>query len=338
MAFYLDRTFRNDDRMLILHDVHLALGSDHAQIDHLVVHPFGVAIVESKSVTSSVRINAADEWERAWNGRWQGMPDPLLQGERQGILLKRLLQSRTADLLDKAIFGLMQGTFTHMAMDVFAAVSDTGTIKRSRKGQAPHAMKADAIPNAIVETVEGHRRDGALPIADLKAFGNAPRSFKVAEQLRVAHFLRVHSDARRQPAAPSAIACEAAPIPPPVTRPASGPADAGAGAGAPRVGRSSRHRSDAPADIVSPATAEPAAHDHVVALACKKCGSHDMEALIGRFGPYGHCRACDENTSVRPTCTACGEKVRVQRSPEGFAGTCGECGTAIGVRVGATEA
>jgi len=33
----------------------------------VVVHPFGVAIVERKSVTTAVRINAQDESERSRN-------------------------------------------------------------------------------------------------------------------------------------------------------------------------------------------------------------------------------------------------------------------------------
>lgn len=327
MAFYLDRTFRHDKRMLVLHDVRLAFEGDRAQLDHVVVHPFGVAIVESKSVTSSVRINAADEWERAWNGRWQGMPDPLLQGERQGILLKRLLQSRHADLLEK-ILGLRQGTFTHMAIDVFAAISDTGTIKRARKGQASRAMKADAIPNAIVETVERHRRDGALLNPDLKAFASAPRSFKEAEMLRVAHFLRVHCEGQREAAHAPAASTGGPAAPPSFGR--SGPRRA--------ASASSPARPTEPEVAPPRPTEPPVAATPATVLACKACGSNDLEALIGKYGPYGRCRACGANTSVRPRCSSCGAPVRVERSPDGFAGACSDCGTAVSISIGAPPA
>lgn len=131
-------------------------------MDHLVLHQFGAAIVESKSVTTSVRINAADEWERFWDGRWKGMPDPLLQGQRQGLLLRRLLASRDADLLDTIAFGMIQGTFTHMALDVFAAISDEGVIERAQPKQAANALKADAVPRAILDTIVRHRKATSL--------------------------------------------------------------------------------------------------------------------------------------------------------------------------------
>src|SRR5690606_3738427 len=107
MAHYLDRHFRESKKLFVLHDIKLEFEGENAQIDHLVVHPFGVAIVESKSVSTSVRLTDMDEWERL-NGRaWVGIASPLLQAERQGMLLKSLLKTREADLLDK-VLGLAQ--------------------------------------------------------------------------------------------------------------------------------------------------------------------------------------------------------------------------------------
>ncbi len=135
MAHYLDRHFGAHRSVHVLHDVRIEFEGDRAQMDHVVLHPYGAAIVQSKSVSTSVRINAAGEWERSWSGRWQGMPDPVLQGERQGLLLKRLLASKAAELLDKLAFGLVQGTFGFMAIDAFAAISDEGTIKRATRAR-----------------------------------------------------------------------------------------------------------------------------------------------------------------------------------------------------------
>src|SRR5690606_4478836 len=141
---------------------------DNAQIDHLVVHPFGVAIVESKSVSTAVRLTEMDEWERHHGRNWVGMASPLLQAARQGKLLKSLLKTREAELLDK-VLGVAQGTFSLMAVDVFAAVSDSGRIQRARKDQAPNALKADAIPAAIETSVAAYRRATSLLTLDRKS-------------------------------------------------------------------------------------------------------------------------------------------------------------------------
>ena len=103
-------------------------------MDLLVAHRFGVAIVESKSVSTSVRINSAGEWERLWRGRWEGMEDANLQGERQGIVLRALLTARQSEFLDR-LLGFLQGTFTAMALDVFVAISDpTSTPDGHKRG------------------------------------------------------------------------------------------------------------------------------------------------------------------------------------------------------------
>ena len=313
MAHYLDRHFADRKTLLVLHDLRLTFEGDAAQIDHAVVHPFGVAIVESKSVTTAVRINAQDEWERSRNGRWQGMPNPLLQGERQGILLRRLLTSRTEALLDKIVLGMFQSTFRTMALDVFAAISDGGSIQRATQDQAKQALKADAVPNAIGQLVAKHRRDGHLLNPNLKAFGEAPRSFNEAETLRIAHFLRTRSAEAR--AAPDGT-------------------DAPTPSGQDRNARTSGRRALLAAAAGESGTAPADRRGSRVRLACRHCGSLRLEPKIGRYGPYGQCRDCAKNTSVRLPCRECGSKIRVERSGSGFAGRCDACGTTTVVVVG----
>lgn len=311
MAHYLDRHFHDRKKLHVLHDVRIEHDGEVAQMDHLVVHGFGVAIVESKSVSTSVRINAAGEWERQWDGRWRGMPDPILQGERQGLVLKRLLASRESELLDK-LLGLIQGTFTHMALDVFAAISDDGTIKRAKARQAPRAMKADAIPKAVEDLVATHRRDARLFNPNLIAFAKAPRDFNDAELLRVGHFLRVRS---------TDVLVE----PPVVPEPA-----------APRTSVAS----SPPVAPTQPATSVNPGRAVVIrsTVACKSCGGADLEAAVGRYGPYAKCRSCSANTAVKIACAGCGERVRLDTGPDGFDGRCGACDRGYEVRFGAGAA
>jgi len=80
MAHYLDRAFKDRDDVHVFHDLRIEEKGEVAQIDHLVLEPFGFHIIESKSVTSSVRVNSRDEWAREWDGGWKGMASPLLQG------------------------------------------------------------------------------------------------------------------------------------------------------------------------------------------------------------------------------------------------------------------
>lgn len=300
MAHYLDRYFRDSDRFLVLHDLRLEYDGDRAQIDHLVVHPFGVAIVESKSVSTAVRINAAGEWERQWQGRWVGMPDPLLQAERQGILLKRLLHAHEGELLDR-LLGRITTTFTHMAIDVFAAVSANGRIVRARAHQAPRALKADAVPKAIEAEVEKYRRANNPLSGDIIAFVKAPRDFNKVERQRIARFLHAKHRALADPvpeecAEASARAVQA------VVEP-----------GAQVIQKALRRE---------------------VNVVCRHCGGRQLEARIGPWGPYAKCRDCGQNTKVSEKCAACGNRYFLERDGNGFAGTCEGCGSQVRVAVG----
>lgn len=300
MAHYLDRHFRESKKLFVLHDIKLEFEGENAQIDHLVVHPFGVAIVESKSVSTSVRLTDMDEWERRIGRSWSGMPSPLLQAERQGKLLKSLLKTREADLLDK-VLGLAQGTFSLMAVDVFAAVSDSGTIQRARKDQAPNALKADAIPAAIEAAVAGYRRATSLLTLDIKAIVKAPRDFKEAECVRIARFLEA-TDRRCREVAPT---LEAASL-------------SGSPFSASAVGRAGRGTRGSP---IPPRTPDSSVVERAV---CASCQSPRVVAKI-KYSPYLKCLDCGKNTAVKVECASCRTAVYMERDGTGFAGTCEGC-------------
>ncbi len=76
MAHYLHRRFKGDPEAHVLHGLRIEDpdqpeqdGSPGVcQIDHLIVHRWGIFIVESKSVTEAVRVrpdgSGGDEWSR----------------------------------------------------------------------------------------------------------------------------------------------------------------------------------------------------------------------------------------------------------------------------------
>ena len=91
LAFYLKREFEYDLQIFVFNHLRLKKAGDACQIDHLVLHPYGMIIIESKSVTTRVEVNELGEWKRWFNTAWQGMPSPVLQAQRQGKFLKDYL-------------------------------------------------------------------------------------------------------------------------------------------------------------------------------------------------------------------------------------------------------
>ena len=68
MAFYLKRYFGNNSSIHVLNNIRLELKDDAAQIDHLIIHPYGMTIIESKSVHGKVQIKEDGQWVR-WYGK-----------------------------------------------------------------------------------------------------------------------------------------------------------------------------------------------------------------------------------------------------------------------------
>lgn len=161
MAFYLRRAFGDAADVFVFNDLRLQVGDDSAQIDHLVLHPFGLFIVESKSISGAVEINAHGEWVRTWGGRRTGMPSPIQQAKRQAEFLRALLTKHKQTLRDTWVMGYLQGGFGGCPIDVCAAISDRGIIKRNGTNP-PEVLKADLVCDRIRQEIDRHRRASGL--------------------------------------------------------------------------------------------------------------------------------------------------------------------------------
>jgi hypothetical protein len=180
MAFYLQRRFADDCHARVFNSLRFVSEDDAAQIDHLVLHPYGMIIIESKSVTTRVTINTENEWIR-WIGRTQkGMPSPVLQARRQGDFLRRYLQAHREEMRGKFLLGLRQAGFQKMPLDILVAISDSGVI--DRKTSIPEVAKADQIPDRIQLRVKEYRH------------ANHPLNLSVKSSLIYAAFTEEETD------------------------------------------------------------------------------------------------------------------------------------------------
>lgn len=148
MAHYLRRFFGASQEVDVLNYLRVDLAGEVAQIDHLVLHPFGFSIVESKSVAGSVQIKDDGQWIRWYNKQPQGMRSPVTQAKMQAMLLRELLQ-RTVK---------QKGFFDDIRIDVLVAISDNGTIQWPTSGALPEVCKADQVPERVVALIEQERR------------------------------------------------------------------------------------------------------------------------------------------------------------------------------------
>lgn len=288
MAFYLRRAFGTAPGVFVFNNLRLEHAGEVAQLDHLILHRAGMVVVESKSVTSAVRINDREEWSRQWNGRWQGMASPVLQAQRQADLLRALLQAHRTELLNKMMFGQQAG-FGAFVIDVLVAISDQGVIQA--QGDRPQVRKADQIPGQIEDLIKEH-----ASLANPLSFRFDKRSFTEGfnlspeELTRVVSFLRsLHVEAPARSAAEAQRAPERAKPVPAVTVPAS----------------------------ALPSPAPTSGRD----FKCSKCQGQHLQVQFGR-SYYFKCLDCEGNTAIHLTCTTCGTPARTRKSGKEFFAEC----------------
>ncbi len=209
LAFYLRRAFADNATIRVLNGLRVEHAGEVAQVDHLVLHPYGLIAVESKSVTTTVRVNARGEWTRWYNGGPRGMPSPLLQAQRQLDLLDHLLRAHP-DLPYHDLFRY-----------VVVAISDRGVIQRPRDLDLDEVCKADQVPGHIRDQIALYGltddKDGRGLLAWLPRAWRATSRLDGADLDQLATFLVAHhrpyhpQRPREQPTRPVSTAAESPP-------------------------------------------------------------------------------------------------------------------------------
>jgi hypothetical protein len=304
MAFYLHRSFGTSNEIDVINDLRIVDPEQPDpkgrpgifQIDHLVVHPWGVFIVESKSVTGQVVVRDhgnGDEWVRVMGRREQGMSSPIQQVRRQEAMLRKFLHAHRSSLrgrvapglrtLARVLAGTDQCGFEHMPIQAIIAISDNGIINRPTgwtERATPfrdYVCKADLVPDRIRDEVERHRAGSRLMGASDGHYG--VWSIKPDELAGVIAFLC----ARHEP----------------------------------------RTERDSTGGALTGATP-----------ACMKCGQPHLLPRWGdsRRGYVWTCRECAAQTPISTVCSACGAQgergrvVKVKKEGRGYFRVCQKCG------------
>lgn len=142
MAFYLRRYFSDNSEIHVLNDVYLTLKGEVAQIDHLVITPYRLWIIESKSVSGRLVIQDDGQWIKRFEEREFGFASPVLQ----------------ATLQAKILLGNYRKYFNFfnrqpLKESILVAVSSDCVIEDQRT-QRGDVLKADLVPNRILQVYE----------------------------------------------------------------------------------------------------------------------------------------------------------------------------------------
>lgn len=291
MAFYLRRAFADQRDVFVFNDIKLQRNGETAQIDHLVLHPFGFYLVESKSVTGSITVNAQGEYTRQYGKKVSGMKSPVTQVKMQGYLLQQLLTENVASLLGKALLGMIQKSFHGDRFRYLVAISDNGVIQR-HGSTPPELVKADAV-TAEIEKYIGFQRQFTGP--------NTPASFLKASNEDIDQRLPPWKDQELSAIQQYLLTNDQSP------------------------------KTQTAAPIAEmPATGEmvteaPIPVNETADKQCKTCGGTSLEIRYGKYGYYFKCLTCDGNMPVDFICPSCSKKSKLRKAKKQFFWNC-SCG------------
>lgn len=190
MAHYLKRAFGNEEWVWVFNDLRFPYEeNDAVQIDHLILYKYGIILIESKSVTTAVRIDEYERWERKGKP-WKGMASPIKQVERQAEGLRSLLHAQAEALLGKILFGLRQKGFRHFPLAKLVAISDEGIISGSGRAKVQdHVHKADQVCDAVKAIMEQRKYEESIVGTALSKVPAEVGSLSNEEMIHIGNFL-----------------------------------------------------------------------------------------------------------------------------------------------------
>ncbi|WP_187628616.1 nuclease-related domain-containing protein [Paraburkholderia sp. UCT31] len=213
MAFYLRREFANNPKVFVINGLRIEHDGEVAQLDHLVIYPEAFVVVESKSVSTQVRVNELNEWSRLVDGVWRGMPSPIEQAKLQLDVLFNLLRPHNSTLLGR--FLLLQKNWGAFQREVVVGISDSGIVERSSASSFPNVLKADLVTGYLAAMIERHARASAYMGFRRKKTDDVVLNNSQDELLRTVAFLqRAHKPLLRSTAPSAPVAMASAPVAP----------------------------------------------------------------------------------------------------------------------------
>ncbi|MCB2001377.1 MAG: NERD domain-containing protein [Rhodoferax sp.] len=170
MAYHLRRYFGKSEEVDVLNYLRVNSGTVVTQIDHLLLHPFGLLVIERESLPERVQIKDDGQWIR-----WRGdeaveIRSPITRAYLRALSLKAFL--------DKYV--KQKGFFDSIELDVLVAVPDTDRIVWPSMGFLPEVCKTDQVHERVNQRILQCRRAataaGVLTSAERRRLGDFLRS------------------------------------------------------------------------------------------------------------------------------------------------------------------
>ena len=153
VAYTLRRFFRRSTEVDVLNGLCVLAGSGFARVDHLLLHPFGLIVLQRESMAGRVRIDDDGQWVRRVEGVPVSVGSPITRAYVQALLLKSYLDSRVQQ----------KGFFDQLELDVLVVVADDCQIEWPITGRLAEICNRDEVYDRVIWRIERCRRSATTP-------------------------------------------------------------------------------------------------------------------------------------------------------------------------------
>ncbi len=170
MAYHLRRFFGKSEEVDVLNCLRVTSGNAVAHVDHLVLHPYGLLVVERENLSGRIQIKDDGQWVRWRDGVPSEMRSPITRAYLRALSLKAFLDKNVKQ----------KGFFDGVELDILVAVPDTGTIQWPSVGPLAEVCNADQVHERVNQRVAQYRRvataQGVLTASERRRLGEFLRS------------------------------------------------------------------------------------------------------------------------------------------------------------------
>jgi ribosomal protein S27E len=311
VAFFLRRAYKEHQKVFVFNDLRFEHHDEIAQIDHLILYPYGFILIESKSITGEIKVNKSNEWIRSYKNQWAGIRSPIQQIQLQEKLLRELLFENRSQILPK-LFGMLQESFGFRCWDQLCAISSNAIVHRDYmpKDISKKLVKSEFVVDKLTKLMNIPNNK----ITSTFNFNSRPE-FSSEDMIKISDFLML----QQNPSVSEQVG--QVHFEPTVIQ-------------SPQV--TENNKSTYIADIIDKNETTPAkektslSHEmqtNTNGLACKKCNNtENLQAAWGKYGYYVKCPVCGANTAMKTGCPSCNSKnTKVIKKKAYYHLICQEC-------------
>ena len=165
LAYCLRRCFRRSHSVDVLNGLRIQSGSSMAQVDHLLLHEYGMLVLMRQPARGRMRVDLDGQWFCDQGDDWRLMASPITHAYVQALLLKSQMDRRVHQ----------RGFFDQLDLDVLVVLDDACVVNWPSSGPLDEVCLRDEVDEHVGRQLMQYRdsttRPGPLNEAERRTLG-----------------------------------------------------------------------------------------------------------------------------------------------------------------------